>query len=845
MDSIPLWTLRLVGSLVVVVAGSLALQTNGQAKVVAEGIQLPGGRTLAQPDFERHVQALLDRHGCNAGKCHGNRHGQGGFTLSLLAASPESDFLEITRRARGRYVNVADPEASLLLLKASGAAAHGGGARILAGSWEYAVLREWMAQGARRDAGRGEVKNLSVLPADRILQVGQTLPLQVVAEFADGTKEDVTPFCDFRLPASADEKAAPAVRVSDTGVVVADRPGDVGISVVYRGQVRILRARVAVPVAEGFVFPKVPEVNFIDTLVFGELRRLNIVPSDLSSDEQFLRRVYLDVVGTLPTPAEVRAFLASKDPDKRTKKIDELLAHPLHAAFLAIRFCELTGLIGSAEDAKAPRNKTAQLAHGWFRKRLQDNMPYDQIVAGVLTATSCEGRPQEEWLREKAALEKLDTGFGAEYAKRATLDIYWRHGGLPTTRDAVFGGAGSERKPTEEVGDLYLQEMAERTAAAFLGVNLECARCHVHPLAGWTPADQRGFANVFGQVRLEKVPLPSGTLAKWEQAAFARAVFLSDTPLQLKQPAVHERNFLAAVSTVEKAEAGTGAALKPRLLGGPEVDFRSDPRRTLVDWLRRPDNPYFARHFVNLMWQHYFGVSLVEGTDDLASAHGAAAHPVLERLAQEFVASKFDIRRLERTILLSRTYQLSSVPNESNKHERTHFARALPLRPGARVLTQILHMVLETSEDYGPGVPAGLHANEVAHLASAFLRQGYDNGYRERIARLVHQFGRGHLVSRCDNEPDLRSYLFTYGSGEVQRLLQTSKRIARLRQGSAQELDALVDETFLATLCRLPTATERKTATEYLQRDWGTNRQHVLENLFWALLNTREFIMRN
>lgn len=810
----------------------------------AIAVRLPDGRTLKSIDFERHVHALLDRQGCNAGKCHGNRDGKGGFSLSLFAASPESDFLEIARRSNGRQVNVADPERSLFLLKATGKLQHGGDMRVAPGSWEYELLREWIAQGARRGAGHGKIKSLKVVPHDHIFQNGDQVNLHVIAEFADGAKEDVTPFCDFRMPPKEDKKAGDPVRVSPTGTVVAVKPGDVSISVVYRGQVRTMRARVVVPVAKDFVYPKVPEVNFIDREVFGQLRRLNIVPSDLCSDEQFLRRVNIDLIGTIPTPAEVRAFVASKDHDKRTKKIDELLAHPLHAALLALRFCEMTDLVGASDGAKAPRNKATQMAHGWFRKRLQENMPYDQIVAGVLTATSREGRSMNDWLKEKAALEKADTGFGGDYAMRATLDIYWRDSGVVRQKDPIFGSWAGMRRPTEEVDALYLEEIAERTASAFLGVNLECARCHVHPLEGWTPADHRAFTNVFGQVRLEKVERKSGTLEKWEQSALAREVFLSEAPLQLRQTDLQDRTFLAAVSNRGIADVAAGAVLKPRLLNGSEVDFQSDARQALVRWLIDPENPFFARHFVDMTWQHYFGVSLENSNDRLTSVHRSGNHPLLDQLAREFIESKFDIRRLERTILLSRAYQLSSVPNESNKHDRTNFARTVPRRHGARVLTEILHVVLETREDYGPGVPVGINTQEIAHVASAFYRQGYDTDYRKRIARMVHQFGRGDLVARCDNEPDLRSYLMLYGSNELHRLIEKSKRIERLRKSDEQQFDAILDEVFLAALSRLPTPDIRKAATEHLKRDWPKNRRSVVENLVWWLVNTDEFTAR-
>jgi hypothetical protein len=274
------------------------------------------------------------------------------------------------------------------------------------------------------------------------------------------------------------------------------------------------------------------------------------------------------------------------------------------------------------------------------------------------------------------------------------------------------------------------------------------------------------------------------------------------------------------------------------------VNFRTDARQALLRWLIDPANPFFARQFVNMTWQHYFGIGLDDSTDRFTSAYRSGHHPLLDQLAKVFIASKFDIRRLERTILLSRTYQLSSVPNETNKHDRTNFARTVPRRHGARVLTEILHVVLETREDYGPGIPVGIHAQEIAHVASAFYREGYDTDYRKRIVRMVNQFSRSDLVARCDSEPDFRFYTMLYGSNEVERLIKKRRRIERYMKSNENDLDAILDEAFLTALGRFPDAKTRKTADEILRRDWPIHRQRVLENLLWALLNYGEFQTR-
>jgi hypothetical protein len=808
----------------------VALASANSSPVRAEPVKLPDGRTLQTVDFDRHIHALLDRQGCNAGKCHGNRQGRGGFTLSLFAASADADYLELARQGRGRHLNVVHPDQSLLLLKATGAVPHDGGIRIVPGSWEHQVVREWIAGGARREAGRGRLQNLRVVPHEHIFQPLDSLQLKVIAEFADGTEEDVTCFSDFRNP------DVEIVDLNPAGRIHAIRPGDVGIQVFYRGRARVVRARVAVPLKKGTTYPSIPEVNLIDRAVFADLRRLNIVPSGGCSDEHFLRRVTLDLLGSLPSPEEVRAFLASKDPERRTKKIDELLAHPLHAASLAVRLCELTDLVDDiGENARAPQVIAAQMAHGWFRKRLQENVPYDRIVRDVLTATS----------EDAADLKIADTGFGTEYPLRPTLDHYWRFGGIVREVDPVFGQWAREsrpvRRPVEVVDATYLEDVAERTAGAFLGVRLECARCHNHPLEGWTPEDHRAFANLFGRVGLEKVPF-KGNRQQWAKAALSRRVFVASDPIQLPRLETVERTFLLAATSRSHAGA-SGGILKPRMLAGPEADLGSDPRQALVDWLTHPSNPFFARHFVNWMWEHYFGVALVESTDGYASAFPSAHKTLLDELAQEFIRSGFDIRRLERTMLMSSTYQLSGAPTESNRHDRTNFARVLPRRLSARTAGEIVHTALEMKENFGPGVPAGLHAVEVIHLGETSAVHRPTADYKEQIARMVHRFGRAELVSRCDNETDLGAYLHLYGSSQILNLLEKSKRAQRLAK-SEQTLDEKLDECFLATLSRFPTPAERKNLSEFARRERANSRQEAFADILWALINSKEFSFR-
>ena len=449
------------------------------ASLGAGPVVLPDGQEVKQVDFERHVQALLGRQGCNAGACHGSFQGKGGLYLSLFGYSAGKDYLAFTREAQGRRLNVGNPDQSLLLLKASGQVSHGGDVRFARDSWQYHIIRQWIATGASWKRDSGEVQRMEVLPEEHVLKgPGQAKKLRVLAQFADGSKEDVTWFCDFKL---SDDYVA---EIDKSGEVRALRPGDTAIVVTYRGQVRTARVLIPAEVGADFVFPNITEVNYIDREIFGKLRKLNILPSDLSSDTELLRRVYIDTIGCLPTPEEVRTFVTSKDANKRAKKIDELLAHPMHAALWATKFSDITGNNVDAMDLTAgPRPKVAKMWHDWFRKRIAENMPYDEIVKGVLCATSQDGKSAEEWVKNAQGIQQqAQRGFDTDYAQRSTLDLFWRRTNFP------------------------VEQMAEHTAAAFMGIRLECAQCHKHPLDRWTQEDYRSYTKIFSHIRVGVPP---------------------------------------------------------------------------------------------------------------------------------------------------------------------------------------------------------------------------------------------------------------------------------------------------------------------------------------------------
>jgi hypothetical protein len=767
----------------------------------------PPAAELAQVDFERHVASLLGKHGCSAGSCHGSFQGKGGLRLSLFGHDPGQDFHALTRDAMGRRINVPDPDSSLVLLKASGQVSHGGGKRFDRGSWQYRVIRAWIAQGAGRKAGSGVVKRLRIVPAEHAFAgPGESASLRVIAEFADDTRADVTPFADFR---ARDDSIA---EVSHLGQVRGLRPGDTPIIVSYRGNLATARVLVPFPAARGAGYPSVPQNNFIDREVFAKLRRLNVVPSDLSGDAEFLRRVTIDTVGRLPAPEEVRAFLADPRPDRRHRTIDQLLADPLHAALWATRLCDITACdVGVMDGPPELRARRAGMWHDWFRQRLAANVPYDQIVKGVLTATSREGRDVERWIEKEVALDQAARqGFRSPYAGRGTLDLFWRR------------LMGEDFFPVEQ--------MAELTATAFLGVRLECAQCHKHPFDRWTQTDYRAYANVFAQVRLGSSP--EVTAATVDLLARRR-----ELPAEKAGPPVPRLREVYVTNHRSRAlpHPVTEARLPARALGGPAIEDKGDLREGLFRWMVRPDNPYFARSFVNRVWAHYFGVGLVEPVDNFSVANPPSNEQLLDALARNFVEHRYDIRWLERTILNSRTYQLSSTPNRTNVRDRTNYARALARPMLAEVVLDVLNSALGTIEDFGGDAPLRSRAIEVA---SNQVRAAY-------AARVFRVFGRPARAATCDCErpaaPAVPQTLFLM-SDPILLSKIASGRLGNLLKETRSDAER-VEELFLATLSRFPDRDERQAALEHLKD--ARDRQTAYVDVVWALINTREFILNH
>jgi hypothetical protein len=709
------------------------------------------------PSFLNDVMPLFTRLGCNSGACHGKGAGQNGFRLSLRGYAPEQDYLLLTREFMARRVDPAAPEDSPLLRKPLGLAPHEGGKLFAAGGRAHRVLLDWLRAGMPGPArGDPAVRRIEVLPGNRTLAPGQEQPLVVVAEYADGRRRDVTWLSKF------DSNDAGVAEVDAGGLVRVRRPGETAVRASFQGQVAV------VIVTSPHGHPTDParlagRNNFIDDHVFAKLAPLGIEPSDLCGDTEFLRRAFLDTLGVLPSPDEVRAFLADARPDKRSRLVDSLLERPEFVDHWALFLSDLFQN-RKERDHDVRGTKGVRAFHEWLRRQVAANCPWNELARDVLTASG-------------NANDNPAVGY--------------------------FIVTVGESDPAQS-------EAAASVAQAFLGTRIGCAACHNHPLERYTQDDYYAFAAFFSRVRLERRDPKQG-------------------PTVLRTAGRDGKEPEAAKQPVGVVQPRTGAFLTPRPLDRSAVSVKpgDDPRIPLAAWMTDPANESFSGAMVNRLWKHFLGVGLVEPVDDLRASNPPSNPALWQALNQEFVGHHFDLRHLMRLILNSRTYQLASATRPGNREARfySHYhARRLP----AEVLLDALSASTGVPDSF-PGYPLGLRAGQLPDptLKSYFLSL----------------FGRPERVTACacerSGEVTMPQLLHLQnGDSVVQKVRSPDGRLARLLAAHKPD-DTVIEELFLATLCRPPSpevvARVRKALAE------GGNREEVYRDLFWALLNSKEF----
>lgn len=709
--------------------------------------------------FRNEVMAVLSRAGCNSGPCHGNLNGKGGFKLSLRGQDAEFDFDALTRGALGRRIDRHGPGASLLLAKATMAVPHEGGQRFPRSGQEYALLRDWIAQGAKLDSGRTvRPVRLAVSPRDVVLFGGDRVRLKATATFSDGSKRDVTPLACF-------EVSNLSATVAPDGTVRRLADGEPTILVRYLHTQAV--ARVAfVPARPGFVWKQPPEANYIDRLVHKRLRALRAEPSPPCTDGEFIRRASLDACGILPTPAETRRFLADRRPDKRARLIDALLTRPEFADYWALKWADLLRVEEKVLDVRGTR-----AFHGWVRRAILD------------------GKPLNTFARE------LIAGRGSSYSDPPSN--YYR-----------------------ALRDPYAR--AEATAQVFLGVRIQCARCHNHPFDRWTQDDYHRFAATFARVQYRVVE--NNRRDRLDKHEFVgEQIIYQDRSSELKHPA-------------------SGDVLAPRFLGAdaPKVKPGGDRLSLLADWVARPDNPFFARAQANRVWQHLIGRGLVDPGDDFRDSNPPLSEELLAALAADLVESKFSLRHLVHRIMNSHTYQRSAAPTASNRDDRTGLSRALVRPLQAEVLLDAAAQVCGVRPRF-PNVPRGTRAVQVPGV-------GADNRRRPRSdsERFLSAFGKPVRSLSCECErnegPTLAQALQMLTGPLLDAMLTRPDNVLGKRLDASKDVSALLDELYLAALCRPPSRAEREAALALIARSKG--RRAGLEDLLWSLLNAKEFLLR-
>ncbi|MEX2578897.1 MAG: DUF1549 and DUF1553 domain-containing protein [Verrucomicrobiales bacterium] len=753
------------------VDGVLVPKSNGSATLTAKTpdgvatrkVEVDGVGEPFEWSFARHVLPVMTRQGCNMGSCHGAVAGKGGFRLSLRAYDPPRDFYNITREARGRRVETAEPARSLVLTKPTMATPHKGGKRLHPSSRDYRILAEWIANGAAPPSDEeAAIERIEILPPLSILKKGGKQRVLVTAYYDDGSSMDVTDWAKF---ASADEAIA---MVDEDGEVEIVGNGEGAVTALYSSKVAIARFRSPFPNSiPPEVFAAAPRANLIDDLVLTQLEQLNLKPSGRSSDETFVRRAFLDTIGMLPTAEETRAFLADEKPDKRERLVDSLLQREPFVDYWTYRWSDVFLVNGNLL-----RPPAVKAYYDWIRDSVETDQPWDEMVREVITA---KGNSTEDGA----------TNFYAVHQDPET--------------------------------------MAENVSQAFLSLSIGCAKCHDHPLEKWTNDQYYAFANLFSRVRAK------GWGGDQRKGEGERTLYVEPRG-DLMQPR-------------------TGQPQIPAPLDGEPIDpdAEGDRREALATWLTSAENPYFSRSVANRVWAAFFGRGLVDPVDDLRASNPASNEPLLDALADHLVEHDFDLKALMRLILLSETYQRSGEVLSENRDDTEYLSRHYP----RRLMAEVLHDAIAGIT----GVPS-VFENVALKDGSVEKTEFYDEGTRALElfdssvqSYFLETFGRNEREITCEcersNQPSMVQVLhLSNGDTLNDHLASPDGGVAALLE-SGKSNEAIVDEAYMMTLSRRPTPRESEGLLAELSQADESERRLVVEDLFWALMTSREFLFQH
>ena len=700
--------------------------------------------------FRREYIAAMNVGGCNAGACHGTPSGKNGFKLSLRGFDPAADYGQLTRDVEGRRTDRHQPEASLVYLKALGRVAHDGSQRFPASSIPAEAMLDWIAEGLQDDpATLPPLTSVQILPGSRVLQEpARWQQLSVLAHFGDNSVRDMTRLTVF---SSSDTSIA---EVNSNGLVEFKTSGEVAILCRYLEQLQTVRLTFLQP-RPGFIWPNPPEANYVDHQVFAKLKLLSIPPSELCSDTDFIRRAFLDVCGILPSAEEVKAFLASKDLNKRAKLVDALLERPEYADFWTLKWSDVF-----RSNRKTLQVKGVYVFQQWLRGHIDRNDGFDEIVKELLTAD------------------------GSTFANPPAN--YYRVAKDP-------------------------QNLAETTAQLFFGIRMQCAKCHNHPFERWTQDDYYSMAAFFARVRQKKDTLEPGA-----------------------NPQTPGAEFIYGDRSGEATQPRTGKVMPPKFMGGavPVIPPGKDRREVLADWIVSPENPFFAKSTVNRIWYHLNGKGIVDPVDDFRDSNPSANDELLDALAKDFIASKYNVKHLIKVIMTSRTYQLSWQANDFNREDSKYFSHATTKLLSAEQLLDAICTTTDVPEKF-PGMPLGTRAIQLP-----------DGDANHPFLKTFGQPAR-ELACECERESDsnlAQALQLINGPTVNDKMRNANNRIGKLMAKKLSDSE-MVTELYLATLSRPPSDKETQLILNHISH--FSDKRKAWEDVNWSLINVKEFLFRH
>ena len=725
--------------------GETSISIKFHDKTATAPLKIQSASTERKISFRLDVMPVFLRSNCNTGSCHGSARGQDGFMLSLFGYDPAGDYYRITRQLSGRRINLAFPDESLIIEKTTESVPHTGGKLFEKGSEYYNSILSWLQAGVPDDPNDIPAPtSLEIYPKQVVLEgKGTTQQFIALATYSDGSTRDVTSLALFET------NNAPSAAISKNGTVTAGNRGEAFVMARF-ATFTVGSQIIVIPENLDYQRPEFPPKNYIDELVAQKIHKLRILPSDLCTDEEFLRRATIDITGTLPTEEQFTAFIENTSPDKRDKIIDTLLARKEFTEVWVMKFAELLQISTNANNQVS--YKATLLYYNWLQERIANNVPFNKIVQELLSST------------------------GGTFSNPSTN--YYQ-----IERDTL--------------------KLSENVAQVFMGMRLQCAQCHNHPFDRWTMNDYYSFAAFFSQIGRKRAQDPR------------EVIVYNKANGDMKHPV-------------------GGRVLEPVFLGAakPEIKGGQDRREILGAWMASPENPFFSRNLANIVWSHFFGIGIIDPVDDVRISNPSSNPELLNALANRFTEYNYDFKRLVKDICTSRTYQLSTKVNSSNEGDTKNFSHALSRRMRAEVLLDAISQITQTKNKF-KGLPVGARAVQIAdgNVSNYFLRT----------------FGRAERKTVCScevkMEPNLGQALHLINGDATGNRIVSGKVVATMiTEGKSPE--QIIDSLYIRAFGRKPTQTERSQLLAQIDTDPKKIKQD-LEDVFWALLNAKEFMFNH